>query len=62
MTLSRKQQICLVVAVEIDKWRHRLYDVSWFMRNLNESIARQANEEDELLDGNIRTSKQECQV
>jgi putative transposase len=36
-----------VVAEEIDKWRHRLYDVSWFMRNLNESIARQANEEDE---------------
>jgi putative transposase len=38
----------LVVAAEdIDKWRHRLYNVSWFMRNLNESIAREANEEDE---------------
>jgi putative transposase len=36
-----------VVAEEIEKWRHRLYDVSWFMRNLNESIARKANEEDE---------------
>ena len=36
-----------MVAEETKKWRHRLYDVSWFMRNLNESIARQANEEDE---------------
>jgi hypothetical protein len=36
-----------VVGEAIEKWRHRLYDVSWFMRNLNESIARQANEEDD---------------
>jgi putative transposase len=36
-----------VVAEDIEKWRHRLYDVSWFMRNLNESIVREANEEDE---------------
>ncbi|MET0080647.1 MAG: alpha-amylase family glycosyl hydrolase [Candidatus Thiodiazotropha lotti] len=35
-----------VVAEDIEKWRHRLYDISWFMRNLNEGIARQANEED----------------
>jgi hypothetical protein len=35
-----------VVAEDVEKWRHRLYDISWFMRNLNESIARQANEED----------------
>jgi putative transposase len=35
-----------VVAEDIEKWRHRLNDVSWLMRNLNESIAREANEED----------------
>jgi REP element-mobilizing transposase RayT len=34
------------VAEEVEKWRHRLYDISWFMRYLNERVARRANAED----------------
>jgi len=35
-----------VVAEIIATWRARLMDISWFMRCLNESIAREANKED----------------
>jgi len=35
-------------AVEVlsETWRARLYDISWFMKCLNEGISRQANKED----------------
>ncbi len=32
--------------IYVQTWRERLYSVSWFMRNLNEHIARRANQED----------------
>jgi len=35
-----------LLAGEIERWRHRLGDLSWFMRCLNEYIARVANAED----------------
>lgn len=36
----------LAVRGRINDWRHQLMDISWFMRNVNEPIARQANSED----------------
>ena len=42
--LSKGECISLDETVTI--YRQRLYDISWFMRNLNEYIAREANKED----------------
>ena len=32
----------------IETWRSRLFDISWFMRVLNETVSRQANKEDDV--------------
>ena len=36
-----------VIEEVVDKWRERLGDISWFMRGVNETIAREANAEDQ---------------
>jgi len=43
--LSESQQAML--NERIDEWRERLMSISWFMRRLNETVARLANEEDQ---------------
>ncbi|MCF6441748.1 transposase [Pseudoalteromonas luteoviolacea] len=43
-TLSEADQ--LLVSELVEKWRTRLFDISWFMKNLNEYIAKEANKED----------------
>jgi hypothetical protein len=41
------QAECEAAEAKIETWRARLYDVSWFMKCLNEHLARRANAEDE---------------
>jgi REP element-mobilizing transposase RayT len=44
-SLSEPESTTLLKQIEV--WRERLYDISWFMRCLNEFIAKKANEKDE---------------
>ena len=43
--LSASQQAMLDERIE--EWRERLMSISWFMRRLNETVARLANDEDQ---------------
>lgn len=43
-SLSESEQVTLDSTIAV--YRKRLFDISWFMRELNEPIARQANQED----------------
>ncbi|MGF1689518.1 hypothetical protein L4C36_23160 [Photobacterium japonica] len=51
-----KAQLMAVERIAED-WRVRLHDISWFMRLLNDPIARQANKEDGCTGRVIRDGK-----
>jgi cell fate (sporulation/competence/biofilm development) regulator YmcA (YheA/YmcA/DUF963 family) len=37
-----KEHLKLIANI-VDEWRHRLEDISWFMKSINEPIARKVN-------------------
>ncbi|MES1192161.1 MAG: alpha-amylase family glycosyl hydrolase [Steroidobacter sp.] len=45
-TMSEAQQAAVDELIE--EWRKRLYGIDWFMRGVNETIARMANDEEQL--------------
>ena len=58
-TLSQGEQLTLDDT--ISEYRRRLHNISWFMRNLNEHIAREANKEDECT-GRFWEGRFKCQA